>query len=62
VRKAHALFRLTREAPAGNAGRPDAEKSAVSGTNCRSNAIFSINEGYHFIGFFTMARRLLTKT
>jgi len=62
VREAHVLFRLTREAPAGNAGRGDAEKSAVSGTNCRSKAAFSSDEGYHFIGFFTMARRLLTET
>jgi hypothetical protein len=54
------LFRLTREAPAGNVGLPDAEKSAVSGTNCRSKAAFASGEGYHFIGFFTMARRLLT--
>jgi hypothetical protein len=60
VRKAHDRFRLTREAPVGNAGLLEAEKSAVSGTNCRSKAAFASDEGYHFIGFFAMARRLLT--
>jgi hypothetical protein len=35
------------------------EKSAEAGTNCRSDALFQNSEGHHFIGFFTMAWRLL---
>jgi len=37
-----------------------AEKSAVSGINCRSIAVFRHNEGHNFIGFFAMARCLLS--
>src|ERR1700719_4483540 len=39
-----------------------AEKSAVKGTNCRSKDTLLNGEDYHFIDFFTMARRLLTNT
>jgi hypothetical protein len=38
------------------------EKSAARGTNCRFGALFRKSESHHFIEFFIVARRLLTKT
>jgi hypothetical protein len=43
----------------GQCGLQKREKSAASGTNCRSAVVLQSQESHQFIGFFTMAQRLL---
>jgi hypothetical protein len=53
------LSRLTREGAIGNVAQKQVEKSAASGTNCRSKTGFRKSERHHFISLFAMARCLL---